>query len=259
MGRKPVAAECLSSLVALSGVEVVAVITDDHLEVSPTREVARANDITLLTFEEAIEACELEELQFDLGISMLFWRKLPRTLLEVSTLGVVNFHPAPLPQYKGVGGYNLAILDGCTEWACTAHYVDESIDTGEIISLEWFPIDPEAETAKTLEAKSQIALAKLFQRIFSAIFNSRSYLPSRPNQGGKYLSRAELESMKRIEVGVDDIERKVRAFWFPPYDGAYLELGGDRFTLVSCNILESLADPSSSSLFTGEYKPDERD
>ncbi|HAJ43978.1 MAG TPA: formyl transferase, partial [Alcanivorax sp.] len=47
-----------------------------------------------------------------------------------------------------------------------------------------------------------------------------------------------------------DVERKIRAFWFPPYDGAYKVINGVKCTLVSRTILESLADPSTSSLFT---------
>ena len=47
-------------------------------------------------------------------------------------LGIVNFHPAPSPDYKGIGGYNLALLNNVDSWAVTAHYIDEKIDTGPI-------------------------------------------------------------------------------------------------------------------------------
>jgi methionyl-tRNA formyltransferase len=254
MGRKPVAAKCLEYVLSRSDVQVVAVLTDSHLEVSPTSEVARKNGIPLLRFEEALAACERGLLTFDLGVSMLYWRKLRGALLGVAPLGIVNFHPAPLPDYKGVGGYNLAILDGLEKWACTAHYVDEEIDTGAIIALEWFGMDRENETARSLEAKSQSVLFELFKTVFDRLVESENPLPTTPNVGGRHLSRLELEELKRIDVETDDITRKVRAFWFPPYDGAFIEFGDQRFTLVDRRILESLADPSSSSLFTPNVK-----
>lgn len=250
MGRKPVAARCLETILTRQDIEVVAVLTDNHLEVSPTSEVARKHNIPLLRFEEAVEACENGTLNFDLGVSMLYWRKLRGALLDAAARGIVNFHPAPLPEYKGVGGYNLAILDARDEWACTAHYVDEEIDTGEIIMLERFPMNPETETARTLETKSQTALFDLFVNVFDRLVQSSEHLPTQPNKGGRHLNRIELEAMKRIDLGKDDVARKVRAFWFPPYDGAFIEIEGQKFTLVDRSILESLADPNSSSLFT---------
>jgi methionyl-tRNA formyltransferase len=250
MGRKPVAAKCLEHILIRSGIEVVAVLTDNHLEVSPTAEVARKYNIPLLRFEEALEASENGALSFDLGLSMLYWRKIRGALLSSAPRGIVNFHPAPLPDYKGVGGYNLAIMDGRDDWAATAHYVDEEIDTGEIITLNRFPMDPDTETARTLEAKSQAALFDLFKTVFDQLVQSKEHLPTFPNKGGRHLNRVELEAMKRIDLEKDDIARKVRAFWFPPYDGAFIEINGQKFTLVDRSVLESLADPSSSSLFT---------
>lgn len=259
MGRKPVAAKCLEQILTDQGIDVVAVLTDNHLEVSPTSEVARRNNIPLLRFEEALKACENGTLNFDLGVSMLYWRRLKGALLRAAPRGIVNFHPAPLPDYKGVGGYNLAILDGRDEWACTAHYVDEEIDTGEIIMLKRFPIERENETARTLEAKSQTALFDLFNTVFDRLLQTKDRLPTSPNKGGQHLNRVGLEAMKRIDIEKDDIARKARAFWFPPYDGAFVEINGQKFTLVDRSILESLADPSSSSLFTPTATPKKPD
>ena len=45
-----------------------------------------------------------------------------------------------------------------------------------------------------------------------------------------------LEEMKEIQVG-EDIERKIRAFWYPPYDGAYVLIGNQKYTVVSRSVL----------------------
>lgn len=249
MGRKPVAAKALAWLLERDDVVVVGVITDSHLSISPTSDVARRAGLPIFSREVMERKIASGEISVDLGLSMLYWQKIRSPLLESCSKGVVNFHPAPLPQYKGTAGYNLAILEGLSDWAVSAHYVDEGIDTGGIIDVRKFSIDPRMETARSLEGKSQPVLLTQFQEIASRLLDSDYFLPTTQNLGGRYVSRIEMEAMKEVKDG-DDVERKVRAFWFPPYDGAYKVVNGVKCTLVSRLILESLADPQTSSLFT---------
>ena len=52
----------------------------------------------------------------DLVISFLFWKRIHAPLIELGRIGCINLHPAPLPDLRGLGGYNLAILEGHSEW-----------------------------------------------------------------------------------------------------------------------------------------------
>lgn len=251
MGRKPVAAKCLEYLLTKQCVEVVGVLTDSHLSVSPTSDLARQHSLRLFTFENALAEMKSGLLNFDIGFSMLFWRKLRDDFLKLPYRGIINFHPAILPDYKGTAGYNLAILDGLVEWGVSAHYVDEDIDTGEIVEVRKFPISKESETAKSLESKSQEYLLEQFFRVVDIALESPHRLPTQPNKGGRYVTRNEMEAMKEIKPN-DDVSRKIRAFWFPPYDGAFMMVNGMKCTLVDRAILEGLADSTSSSLFTAK-------
>ena len=56
----------------------------------------------------------------------------------------LNFHPAPLPDIRGLGGYNVAILEDFAEWGVSAHFVDEEFDTGDLVRVDRFPIDRES-------------------------------------------------------------------------------------------------------------------
>ncbi|MGI9238817.1 MAG: formyl transferase, partial [Woeseiaceae bacterium] len=138
-------------------------------------------------------------------------------------------------------------------WAATAHYMDESIDTGGIIEIGEFPIDSDSETAQSLEYKCRPVLFGLFKKTVSKAKRAKDRLPVSHNKGGRYISRNQMEAMKHVQDG-DDVDRKIRAFWFPPYDGALVEINGDKYTLVNRDILESLADSASSSLFSPERK-----
>ena len=249
MGRKPVAAKFLQVLCGTKSVEIVGVLTDNHLAVSVTTDVAKQNGLRVFSYSEALDAMTSGALKFDLGISILYWRKLRDGFLTVPPLGIVNFHPAPLPEFKGTAGYNMAILNGMQKWAVSAHYVDEEIDTGEIIKVRWFPIDPLRETARSLEQQSMGELYELVEDVVVSILEKKGRLPTTENKGGIYISRQQMEDMKEIKPG-DDLDRKVRAFWFPPYDGAYMVINGVKYTLINRSILADLADKNASSLFT---------
>ncbi|MEE8057930.1 MAG: formyltransferase family protein [Pseudomonadales bacterium] len=249
MGRKPVAAEALEFLLQKEQINVVGVLTDSHLSISPTSDVASHYGIPLYEFSEALSLMKQGALEFDFGISMLYWRKLKEEFLTLPKLGIINFHPAPLPDFKGTAGYNMAILKGLDKWAVTAHYIDEEIDSGGIVEVSSFSIDPDNETAKSLEKTSQPMLLNLFKRVINTVTEQKALLPVTPNSGGCYISRSEMEALKEVKDG-DDVSRKIRAFWFPPYDGAYAIVNGIKCTLIDHNILQQLADPDSSNLFT---------
>ncbi len=255
MGRKPVAAKALTWLCQQPGVRVVGVITDSHLAVSPTREVAEAHSIAVINRDEMERQVAAGQLKVDLALSVLYWQKIRAPLLQACARGVINFHPAPLPEYKGTAGYNLAILNSLKQWAVTAHYVDADIDTGALIDVSRFPVDAEQETALSLERKSQPELLAQFIRVTGQALSCTSLLPTTPNVGGVYVSRPEMEAMKEVRPG-DDVARKIRAFWFPPYDGAWVNVNGVRCTLVSPQILLTLGDPGVSNLFTSPAAAD---
>jgi len=249
MGRKAGGARALRWTYK-QGYDIVAVVTDSHFPHSPTARVARELGLRLWSIDEAQEAASRDKPRLDLVVSFLYWRIIKQPLLSAPKLGVINFHPAPLPDYKGVGGYNLAILEGRSDWGVSAHYVDAGIDTGDIIEVRDFSIDPKSETAWSLERASSEELLALYKATLLRVGERNSLLSTTPNVGGRYLDRRSLEELKLINTG-DDIDRKIRAFWFPPYSGAQVEIAGTRYTLISDAVLSELAahlDPDGTHL-----------
>lgn len=248
MGRKHVSANILKALVDWDEVSVVAVVTDSHIPNSPTAAAARDLGIQLLDLEDVTEQIKMGRMEFDLGISVVYWRKIPVEILNVPKLGIINFHPAPLPAYKGTAGYNLAILNSLSEWSISAHYIDSSIDTGPIIDDLTFPIRSQKLTAQDLEKETMERMFRFVLDTTHRALSSKTLLQTRENCGGTYISRPAMESMKKISEG-DNVEAKVRAFWFPPYRGAYVEIEGEKYTLVSDEILQSLATSDNTNNF----------
>lgn len=245
MGRKDVGARCLDWLIS-EGHSIEAVLTDSHLDGSPTAAVANKHGLRLLTQSEARAQIQDGSLDYDLGLSVVYWRRITADMIKVATRGIVNFHPAPLPDYKGTAGYNIAILRNLKEWAVSAHYVDELIDNGPIIHVERFAIDADTETARSIEHTSQQALVRLFKATVADLQSSEAFLPAYPNTGGEYFTRQDMEAMKLVEAN-DDVDRKIRAFWFPPYSGATVSVEGRKYTLVNDKILDEIAQLTSGT------------
>jgi methionyl-tRNA formyltransferase len=202
--------------------------------------VAQAHGLPLLAAEELYAAAGRGDLgPVDLVISFLFWNRIREPLISLGRIGCLNFHPAPLPDFRGVGGYNLAILEGLAEWGVSCHFVDEHLDTGDLVEVERFAIDPETETALSLDVRSQERLFGLYERVLGSALRDEE-LPRQPQGEGRYVSRADLEELRAVRPG-DDVERKVRAFWYPPWPGAVVEVEGRRLTLVDEPLLGELA------------------
>jgi len=255
-GRKDVAASCLESLIKHPDFEIVAVLTDDQNINSQTKLICEKYQLPVFDFERLEILLNEEEIEIDIGFSVLYWKKFRNAYLTKIILGIINFHPAPLPAYKGLGGYNLAILEGRSEWEVTAHYVDSNIDTGDIIGFKSFTICPTTETVETIQSKSQTQIFKLFEQILGRVDREKKIISVRANIGGRYYNGVEIERLKEINESDNDdaINRKIRAFWYPPYSGAKVKLGTQWFTLVNTEILERLTKDSASPVFLNSRK-----
>jgi methionyl-tRNA formyltransferase len=240
MGKhKRSAVRALDWLVARS-VEVVAVVApdpDDSAHEAQRLDLAAHRHGLALTGEPELYAAPPADV--DVVVSFLFWNLIREPLISLGRVGCLNFHPAPLPDFRGVGGYNLAILEGLPSWGVSCHFVDEHFDTGDIVEVERFPVDHEHETAFSLDLKSQEHLVGLFERVLGRVLDGGD-LPRTPQGEGRYVSRAEFEELRMVRPG-DDLARKLRAFWYPPWPGAVVEVDGHRLTLVDDELMAGVA------------------
>src|SRR6187402_2256237 len=76
----------------------------------------------------------------DLFVSMSFNQIFRNNIIAVPKLGVINCHAGKLPLYRGRNILNWALINDEKEFGITVHYVDEGIDTGDIIKQKCYPI-----------------------------------------------------------------------------------------------------------------------
>ncbi|MFC1735144.1 formyltransferase family protein [Candidatus Hydrogenedentota bacterium] len=254
MGKnKPVVCEGLEYLLE-NNVDVAAVVgppkTDPSLGSERLIDVANHYDIPTTTDRELYAHLKgntsdprLNEMvrDIDLVISLLFWRRIRKPLIKLGNIGCINLHPAPLPEFRGLGGYNACIYESIPFWGVSAHFVDEEFDTGDIIKVYRFDINPEDETAYSLEQRSMTFLMELFKEVIDLAVKDGE-LPRTPQGPGRYIHMDDFVEMRTIreDEDLESIERKIRAFWYPPYGGASITVKGKEFTLVNEDVLRKI-------------------
>jgi len=190
-----------------------------------------------------IEAGNEKTKDIDLVISYLYPKRIKTSLINLPKYGCINFHPAPLPDYKSRAGYNTAILDRRDWFGVSAHFIDsEEFDAGPIIEVLSFPINPDGYLMDLI-SESQEQLFVLFKKTIKK-FQQGNEIITKEYRGGLYLDGRELEQLKLINIekdSLEEIKKKIRAFFFPPYRGATIEIKGEKFTLLDEDTLQYLA------------------
>ena len=170
----------------------------------------------------------------DLVVSYLFPDRVQPLLLRLPRIAAINLHPGPLPEFGGLGGYSFAILENVKRYGVTAHHMDETYDTGDIILQEDFSYEPAQVTALDLERMTRPYVLSVFRKVIDLV-DSEQPLSAIPQGNTRYVNKDEREAAKIIDLQRDDaelIDRKARAFWYPPYNGACFVADGKQFTVV---------------------------
>lgn len=90
--------------------------------------------------EDDILIKKIESLQLDLIIVVAF-KKLPKKLFSIPKYGTINLHASLLPKYRGAAPINWALINGEKKTGLTTFFINEKIDTGDIILQQNFDID----------------------------------------------------------------------------------------------------------------------
>ncbi len=103
---------------------------------------------------------EMKAMQPDLLCVVAYGKILPKEILEVPKYGSINVHGSLLPKYRGAAPIQWAILNGDKETGITTMFMDEGMDTGDMILKEKISISEDETTGELWDRLSKIG-AKL--------------------------------------------------------------------------------------------------
>ena len=154
MGTPDFARECLSAVYAKEGVTVVGVVTRADKQsgrgmkfvFSPVKEFALEHDIPVYqprTLKDGAFREVLDELKPDMIVVAAYGNILPHYVIEYPKYGWINAHGSLLPKDRGASPIQGAIIDGECVTGITAMYMDDGLDTGDMILKLECPITDE--------------------------------------------------------------------------------------------------------------------
>jgi methionyl-tRNA formyltransferase len=164
---------------------------------------------------------------YDIGISFMYQHKVPAK--EVNSHPWFNFHPAPLPEYKGRDLCYHAIMNGDKEFGATLHYMDEGFDTGDIIDVRRFPLY-DFYTAEDVSRMAISVSEALFMAYLPKILETPVF--SRlPNVGGTYYKKGQIIKEPIVIDPNSPLGQTVRAITYKEFHPV-LDIGGVKYKIV---------------------------
>ena len=159
MGTPDFAVAPMESILA-AGHEIIGVFTQPdkpkgrgyELAPPPVKVCALAHSLTVYqpkTLKDGAVFETLRGLHPDVIVVAAYGKILPGEIIHLPEYGCINIHASLLPKYRGAAPIQRCILDGETETGVTVMYMDEGLDTGDMLIKESTPIGPD-ETAGSL-------------------------------------------------------------------------------------------------------------
>jgi len=234
-GGKNIGYNCLKHLIQHSEIEVALIIPNLDSDISPDRwylsvtEVALTHNIPLLGTNNINENFEeIKQVNPDCIFSVYFDQIFKKTIIDLPVKGIINLHFGLPEYYRGCYPTTWAIINGEKLTGVTLHYVDEGIDTGDIIAERLIEIK-KGYTGKDLYNLCTEIGFELFKDMLPLIINDKCET-RKQNNGKAYHHDREFPSH---EVKLPkDVYNYIRALIFAPFPSPFFNIGNKKITIM---------------------------
>lgn len=258
MGTPEFAVPCLQKIID-EGHEVVAVVTQPDkpkgrgkkLAMPPVKELALKYDIPVyqpLKAREESFVDTLKEMNPELIVVVAFGQILPKSILDIPKYGCVNVHASLLPRYRGAAPLNWVIINGEEKTGVTTMYMDEGLDTGDMILKSEIPLDDEI-TAGELHDKMMIDGAKVLKETIDLIEKGEAPREKQSNENTCY-SPIMNKSLGNIDWNKSaiDIHNLVRGI--NPWPSAYTTYEGQTMKIWKTKVIDKNSDKDPGTIIS---------
>src|SRR5947199_2610379 len=174
-------------------------------------------------------------------IVMAYGQILPRGILETPRVACLNLHASLLPRWRGAAPIQAALAGGDPETGITVMYMDEGLDTGDILLQRRIDIRSNDTGGSLHERLAQIAPDALLHSLRLFVEGSAPRIPQ-DNSLASYARKLKREEGKiDWSEPADAIERKIRAF--NPWPGASMKIERQTLKIFSASIVDLSGEP----------------
>jgi methionyl-tRNA formyltransferase len=192
---------------------------------------------------------EIRGLAPDVIVVMAYGQILPKSVLEIPRIACLNLHASLLPRYRGAAPIQAAIAAGDAETGITVIYMDEGLDTGDMLLQTKFAILPNETGGSLHDRLAQVAPDVLLGAL-DLLANQRAPRTSQRTADATYSPKLTREDGKiDWSEPAQLIERKIRAF--DPWPGAFSQLSDSTGKTCKLKIFratvsdQSIGDPGA--------------
>lgn len=177
---------------------------------------------------------QLKSLHLDYLILAWWPYIIKQPIFEIPAKGILNYHPSFLPYNRGKN-YNFWTLVEDTPFGVTIHFVDEKVDSGDIVFQK--RIDKSWEdTGESLYWRAQKAMIELFEQNYARLIaGDYQRIPQDPSAGSFHYAR-ELDPASEIHLDRQYSGRAllnlIRARVFPPHPSCYFCFNGRAYKVT---------------------------
>lgn len=206
-----------------------------HISESDVKEFALLNGLNFLqpvNLREQEFIDEIKSLEPDLIVVVAF-RILPKSIFKIPKYGSFNLHASLLPKYRGAAPINWAIINGERETGVTTFFLQEKVDTGNIILQKSIDIASD-DNAGTLHDKLMELGAQAVYSTVSMIENSEGNAPINKQNNSEATPAPKIfkeDCRINFDLSVDKVYDFIRGL--SPYPGAFTEYNGKVLKIFS--------------------------
>src|SRR5438309_196067 len=232
--------------------EVVAVVTqpdkpvgrEQQIEAPPIKNTVSETAILILQparIKDQSSISQIRALKPDVIVVMAYGQILPRDVLEIPRLACLNLHASLLPRWRGAAPIQAAIAAGDCETGITVMYMDEGLDTGDILLQRSVAILPNDTGGSLHDRLARIAPEALLESLRLVAAGSAPRI-RQDNARATYAPK-----LKREHGQIDwsesaaAIERKIRAY--NPWPGAFMKVGDQNLKIFSASVVDLTGQP----------------
>ena len=201
---------------------------------SPVKQAALNNNIEVFTPDSIKKDYQkIIDCKPDIIITCAYGKIIPKELIDYPKYGCVNIHASLLPKYRGAAPIQWALLNGEEYTGVTLMYMDEFMDTGDIIAKKEYKIDIE-DNIGTLHDRLSLIGTKLLEENLEYLFSEKVV---RIKQNDKEATYAKMIDRDMEEINFNDtclnIYNKVRAF--SPWPLSKTTINGEEVKIIKCH------------------------
>jgi methionyl-tRNA formyltransferase len=188
---------------------------------------------------QAIE--EIRALTSDVIVVMAYGQILPRPVLDIPNIACLNLHASLLPRWRGAAPIQAAIAADDRETGITVMYMDEGLDTGDILLQRTTEVRTDDTGGSLHDRLAQIAPDALLESLRMLATRTAPRIPQ-DNALATYAPKLKREHGKiDWSEPAEAIERKIRAF--NPWPGAFTQIGGQNLKVFSATVVDVSGQP----------------